>query len=107
MGILQEGELDSEVEAEDGLRCIFVTASPVLTAEVEKYCHKVSDRIMDRINNQEKQLKGASLKKDTPSIESALLEVQFDPRNNVMHNLSHLPFSSGDEVHAVGRSPRH
>jgi len=65
-----EGMLrDTRFSADDvdntiGLHCIFVTASPVLTNEVNRYYHKLTDQIKEELNKKQQRLREKKMKEE-------------------------------------------
>ena len=53
---------DSRCSADDiddtmGLHCIFLTASPVLTNEIQRYYKKITDQIKEELDKKKQKLK--------------------------------------------------
>jgi len=46
-----------DVETAIGLHCVFVTASPVLTNEVSRYYHKLTDQIKEELKKKQERIK--------------------------------------------------
>ena len=56
-----EGEIKANFGAEDidnvyGLHCVFVTASPVLSNEVQRYYHRLTDQVKEELKNKQKRI---------------------------------------------------
>jgi hypothetical protein len=52
-----------DVESNIGLHCVFVTASPVLTNEVCRYYHKLTDQIKDELKKKQERIREKRMKK--------------------------------------------